>query len=131
MHDNRTLENRFAPTLSYISEMKRLCDHRNIGLTVVLIPDEMQVSQPLQTRVVAASGLAPASFDFALPNRLLRARFEQLEIDYIDLTPEFSTQSLNEPLYRPNDSHWNIAGNGLAARPIRQHLSARLGPVDK
>ncbi len=75
LRDDATLENRFAATLSYISEMKRLCDHRNIGLTVVLIPDEMQVNRPLQTRVIVRSGLAPASFDFALPNRLLRARF--------------------------------------------------------
>ena len=61
--------------MSYISEIKRLCDSRNIGLTIVLIPDEMQVSKPLQTQVIAASGLAPASFDFTLPNRLLHARF--------------------------------------------------------
>ncbi|MGB8089903.1 MAG: hypothetical protein WCF62_04255, partial [Pseudolabrys sp.] len=34
-------------------------------------------------------------------------------------------------LYRPNDSHWNIAGNELAARLILQHVSAQLRPVDK
>jgi hypothetical protein len=120
-----------AMALSYISEIKRLCDGRNIGLTIVLIPDEMQVSKPLQTRVVVASGLAPASFDFTLPNRLLRARFEELKIDYIDLLTEFSAHSLNDRLYRPNDSHWNIAGNELAARLILQHVSAQVRPVDK
>jgi hypothetical protein len=120
-----------ATALSYISEIKRLCDSRNIGLTIVLIPDERQVSKPLQTRVIAASGLAPASFDFTLPNKLLRARFEELKIDYIDLLTEFSAHSLNDRLYRPNDSHWNIAGNELAARLILQHVSAQLRPVDK
>jgi hypothetical protein len=120
-----------ATALSYISEIKRLCDSRNIGLTIVLIPDEMQVSKPLQTRVVVASGLPPASFDFTLPNKLLRARFEELKIDYIDLLTEFSAHSLNDRLYRPNDSHWNIAGNELAARLILQHVSAQLRPVDK
>ena len=127
----RPFEERFAEVLSYISEIKRLCDSRNIDLTIVLIPDELQVSKPLQTRVVVASGLAPASFDFTLPNRLLRARFEELKIDYIDLTTEFSNQSINDRLYRPNDSHWNIAGNELAARLILQHVSAQLRPVDK
>ncbi|MGB8303583.1 MAG: hypothetical protein WCE36_06800 [Pseudolabrys sp.] len=120
-----------ATALSYISEIKRLCDSRNIDLTIVLIPDEMQVSKPLQTRVVVASGLPPASFDFTLPNKLLRARFEELKIDYIDLLTEFSAHSLNDRLYRPNDSHWNIAGNELAARLILQHVSAQLRPVDK
>src|SRR5262249_26435975 len=116
--DNRAFEGDFAAALSYISEIKRLCDSRNIGLTIVLIPDEMQVSKPLQTRVIAASGHAPASFDFTLPNQLLRARFEELKIDYIDLLTEFSAHSLNDRFYRRNDSHWNIAGNELAARLI-------------
>ena len=127
----RPFEERFAEVLSYISEIKRLCDSRNISLTIVLIPDEMQVSKPLQTRVVVASGLAPASFDFTLPNRLLHASFEELKIDYIDLTTEFSNHSINDRLYRPNDSHWNIAGNALAARLILQHVSAQLRPVNK
>jgi hypothetical protein len=146
-HDNRAFESEcgalvsmqqfcFATALSYISEIKRLCDSKKIGLTIVLIPDEMQVSKPLQRRVTVASGLArapltfpqpPASFDFTLPNRLLHARFENLNIDYIDLLTEFSAHSLSDRLYRPNDGHWNIAGNALAARLIMQHLSAQLG----
>ena len=129
--DNRSFEGDLAAALSYISEIKRLCDSQNIGLTIVLIPDEMQVSKLLQTRVIAASGLAPASFDFTLPNRLLHAKFEELKIDYIDLITEFSAHSLNDRLYRPNDPHWNIAGNELAARLILQHVSAQLRPVDK
>ena len=120
-----------ATALSYISEIKRLCDSRNIGLTSVLIPDEMQVNEPLQTRVIVATELAPTSFDFAFPNKLLRASFEKLKIDYIDLLTEFYDRSLNDRLYRPNDSHWNIAGKELAARLIFQHLSAQLRPVDK
>jgi len=140
--DHPAFDADFTTALSYISEIKRLCDSRNIGLTIVLIPDELQVSQPLQTQVIAASEHArtvlgfpqpPASFDFALPNRLLRAKFEELKIDYIDLLTEFSAVSLDKRLYRPNDSHWNIAGNALAARLILQHLSAQLeagGPAN-
>ena len=131
LRDNRAFEARFAAALSYISEMKRLCDDRNVGLTIILIPDEMQVSKPLQSQVIAESGLSPGSFDFALPTRLLRTRLEELRIDYIDLLTEFSTHSLNERLYRRNDSHWNIAGNALAARLIWQHVSTQLGAVDK
>jgi hypothetical protein len=87
----------------------------------------VQVRKPLQAQVIEASGLAQASFDFALPNRLLRARLEELKIDYIDLIPEFSAHSLYDRLYRPNDDHWNIAGNELAARIILQRLSAQQG----
>jgi hypothetical protein len=135
--NNRAFEGYFTVALSYISEIKRLCDSHNIGLTIVLIPAEVQVRKPLQTQVIEASGLAqtslklplpPVFFDFTLPNRLLRARLEELKIDYIDLITEFSAHSLYDRLYRPNDDHWNIAGNELAARIILQHLSAQLGP---
>jgi hypothetical protein len=126
LRDHRAFDADFTTALSYISEIKRLCDSRNIGLTIVLIPDELQVSKPLQAEVIAASALAGASYDFALPNRLLHAKFDELKIDYIDLITEFSAKSLDKRLYRPNDSHWNIAGNELAAGLILQHLSAQL-----
>jgi hypothetical protein len=123
---NPELAGRFEEALSHIAELKRACDDRNVALTIVLIPDEMQVSTALQARVVAASGRAPAEFDFSLPNRLLRARFEELGIDSIDLTPELSAHPPGDGLYRRNDSHWNIAGNALAARVIAEHTAARL-----
>ena len=56
LRDQRAFDADFTTALSYISEIKRLCDSRNIGLTIVLIPDELQVSKPLQTEVIAASG---------------------------------------------------------------------------
>jgi hypothetical protein len=121
-----------ASALSYISEIKRLCERRRIGLTIVLIPDELQVSEPLQKRVIERSGRAPTSFDFMIPNRLLRARLEELKIDYIDLSAEFSTHSLDQRFYRRNDSHWNIAGNELAAQLILQHVNGSInGPIQK
>jgi hypothetical protein len=36
--NNREFEGNFTATLSYISEIKRLCDSHNIALTIVLIP---------------------------------------------------------------------------------------------
>jgi hypothetical protein len=126
LRHNPSFEKMFSTTLSYITEIKALCDRRNIGLTVVLIPDEAQVSRPLQTEIIEASRLGPEYFDFELPNKMLHERFEELKIDYLDLTAEFSSRSLNGRLYRPNDTHWNIAGNELAARVISQHVSAQL-----
>jgi hypothetical protein len=134
--DNRKFERDFAATMFYISEIKRLCDRQNIALTLVLIPDEMQVSKSLQARLIAAAQLAetssksprpPTSFDFMLPNRMLHAKLEELGVDYIDLLTDFSAHPLKDKLYRPNDSHWNIAGNRLAADLIAQRLSAKLG----
>jgi len=131
LKDDPAFHDNFETALKYIAEIKQLCDRRNVGLTVVLIPDEMQISRELQERIMAHLRLAPTSFDFGHPNELLRARLEELGIDYIDLLPEFSIHSLNERLYKKNDTHWNIAGNALAASLISQHLSSQLAQLNK
>jgi hypothetical protein len=59
---NPSFDGMFGATLSYITEIKTLCDSRKIGLTIVLIPDEAQVSRTLQTEIVEASGLGPDYF---------------------------------------------------------------------
>ena len=120
---NQSFNVLLAAALSYIAEIKRLCDRRHIGLTIALIPDELQVSEPLQRGVIAKSGLSPTVFNFLLPNRQLRASLEELKIDYVDLITGMSAHSPGDRLYRRNDSHWNIAGNELAAQLIFQHLA--------
>ena len=56
-----------------------------------------------------------------LPNEKLTAELEELKIDYIDLYKSF-TERTTEQLYRPRDTHWNIAGNNLAANIIQDYL---------
>jgi SGNH hydrolase-like domain, acetyltransferase AlgX len=131
LQNNQAFEDSFERAMTYISEIKQLCDRRNVGLTVIIIPAEMQISKPLQARLMSDARLALTSFDFAQPNRLLRARFEELKIDYIDLLPQFSIRPPNERLYKRNDIHWGIAGNALAATLISQHLSSELGAADR
>jgi hypothetical protein len=131
LQHNQGFDDIFERAITYISEIKQLCDRRNVGLTIVIIPAEMQISKALQARLMADPGLAPTSFDFKRPNRFLRARFEELRIDYIDLLPEFAIRPPHERLYKRNDIHWSIAGNALAATLISQHLSSQLGSVDR
>jgi hypothetical protein len=109
--------------MSQVAKIKELCDKRNARLIVVLLPDEMQVDLALQARVVEASNLNEETLDFMLPNRLLRESLQQLKIDHLDLTPEFLGASATQRLYRPNDSHWNIAGNRLAAHLIGEYIA--------
>ena len=44
-------------------------------------------------------------------------------INYLDLLEPFKAKSQTTRLYKPNDTHWNIAGNKLAAELIGQHLT--------
>ncbi len=105
-------------------KIKQIADSQKIPLTIVIIPDEVQVNSQLQQQVKTAfAPNDPNLLDFELPNRMLTERLQQANIDYLDLLPEFIVASKKTPLYKPNDTHWNIAGNRLAAELITQHLN--------
>ena len=95
----------------------------NIKFIVVIAPDELQINGSLQNEVIEAfySNLNKEKWNITLPNQMLTSKLDQLGIKYIDLYPIFREKS-PEPLYRPRDTHWNIAGNQLAAAIIEQHM---------
>jgi hypothetical protein len=99
-----------------------VCDARKIALRVVLIPDELQVNPALQAQVHAALHVGATEVDFTLPNRFLQAQFQAAHIDYLDLLDSFVAATAQQNLYKPNDTHWNIAGNALAAELLAQYI---------
>ena len=113
-------ENDFSTALSYLIQMKQICDERHILLAVVLIPDEVQVNHSLQSKVlqVLTANSRPEDFDFALPNHRLMAKLKEHNIESLDLLDDFSARASQTVLYKPNNTHWNIAGNKLAAELI-------------
>lgn len=113
-----------AEVVTYLSYMKQICDARNIALAVILIPDEVQVNPWLQARVlqIKSAGSGSHDFDFSLPNRALVSELKERKIECLDLVPAFSSRGMSTVLYKPNDSHWNIAGNKLAAELIASGL---------
>jgi len=62
------------------------------------------------------------AFDFSLPNRRLSQMLTVLNINHLDLYHAF-LQAAEKRLYKPNDTHWNIAGNQLAASIMRGDLA--------
>jgi hypothetical protein len=107
-----------------LSGIKQICDERKIALVIVLIPDQVQVDQALQARVLKLKEVNSKleDFDFELPNRLLAAKLKQQDIAFIDLLTEFGRVGRQTSLYKPRDTHWNIAGNRLAAEAIAGEL---------
>ncbi|HBQ97110.1 MULTISPECIES: SGNH/GDSL hydrolase family protein [unclassified Roseofilum] len=120
--DNSELESKVRGAMTYLREIKELCDRQNIELLVILIPDELQVNPNLQSKVIDSQEMNLQDFDFSLPNQYLQEELNEAEINFIDLLPYFQGYSEFEQLYKPNDSHWNIAGNELAAELIFQYL---------
>ncbi|MDJ1185483.1 SGNH/GDSL hydrolase family protein [Roseofilum casamattae] len=116
----------FDYALSFIEQIKEISDRRNMKLLVAIVPDEVQVNTELQKQVIQAMNVPAENLDFSLPNRLLAESFSELNINYIDLLQPFQAASETTRLYRPNDSHWNIAGNHLAAEIISEAILQQL-----
>jgi hypothetical protein len=121
---NRKFQADFEAAFGHVLRMKEICDRRGIKFFVVLIPDELQIDPVLQRRVLDQWNMRSDVFDFELPNHLLRSKFEEYGIDYIDLLDPLLSEAKGKRLYRVNDSHWNIAGNEVASRLILEHLLA-------
>ena len=111
-------------TLAYLTQIRDICLHRNSSLLIVLIPDELQINGDLQRQVIASQASLAEEWDFTLPNTLLSQELRRLGIDHADLLDVFLRRSATTDLYKPRDSHWNIAGNHIAAEAIAEHLSA-------
>ena len=126
LKQNQAFGTQLDAAMSYLIKMKSICDEQKISLVVVLLPDELQVSRTLQTSVWRALALTPDAIDLSLPNRLISERLTQNGIDSFDLLSEFQSAGEQKRLYRPNDSHWNIEGNKLAAEIISAQLSSRI-----
>lgn len=106
--------------------MKEAAARRGARLIVVLVPDELQLNKALRAAVLSDLGWREEELDLAKNNRALGAALKKDGIEAVDLLPAFEKESFRRSLYKPNDSHWNVAGNALAARILAAELR-RLG----
>jgi hypothetical protein len=121
--DNPLLLNDIEDTLFYLRQILGICKSKNISLVVVLLPDEMQVSENLRNKVTSLLKITSSQWDNEQPQRLLSEKMQRLGVPVISLLDPFVVHSTIEPsLYIPNDSHWNIQGNVLAARLLLEEL---------
>jgi hypothetical protein len=112
-----------------LDKMAQLCDRSGARFTVVLIPEETQIDPGLQRALVERhSFIRLETTDFKRPNRELRRRLSELGIDVLDLYQPFLEASKHTRLYKPRDTHWNIAGNRLAGSLVAEHLRAIVHP---
>jgi hypothetical protein len=122
LKENGGFELDFDATFRILQRIKTICDRKAIKLTIVIVPDELQVNIDLRERMLRRFKIPAESLDIELPNKRLATALQEQGIDYIDLLADFAAASSRERLYRPNDSHWNIRGNALAAEIITRHV---------
>ncbi len=122
-----TDDNRFNEQLEFslycLKQIRNICQKLDIELVVVIFPDELQINKELQTKVKDTyyPDLDQRKWDITLPNRMLSERLKSLGINHLDLYEYFADIS-SQALYKPMDSHLNIAGNQLAANIIQQYI---------
>ncbi len=113
--------------LAALDRMHHLAATAGAGFAVVLIPDELQIDPDLRREVLALPPARnPAEFDWDRPNRLLADTLGARGVPVLDLTGPFRSAAGEQRLYRRNDSHWNLAGNALAARRLGEWLQQQI-----
>ena len=119
------MEKKWRIALGEIEGIIRSCQQRNVHVAVVLIPDEFQVNETVLAQAMAEAGLRSEQLDLDGPQRRLIAFCENRQVPCLDLLPQL--RQLPDS-YASCDTHWNVAGNHLAARAMAAWLS-RTGAV--
>ena len=105
-----------------LAKIQEICNKNGIKLVVLIIPDEVQINPQLQSEVRQQLATEGKGWNTTQPNEKLAEKIKAMNIDYLDLYPYFSEEAHKRQLYRPRDTHWNIAGNQFAATIIKNHI---------
>jgi lysophospholipase L1-like esterase len=129
----KELTHRYDSIFKDLNTLNQICQDRKIKLLITLLPAEIQVDKNLQ-KIIEAEVYKDLSnkFDshekfiesihYSLPNAKLKNELTKQNIEYLDLLDPFQKKGLSKKFYKPKDTHWNIAGNMLAADLIYEYL---------
>ena len=112
--------------VDYLIRIRDLCRERGSQFVVAVVPDELQINPVLKRQLQKQLSIPEAGWDLSLPNTMLVGRLTEAGINVIDLFGYFEEESRHQRLYRPRNTHWNIAGNQLAADVLEDYLSEYL-----
>ncbi len=117
------VEKQWQRALGHLDALVRDVRRRNVPLAVVLIPDEFQVNPAVLSQALADAAVEPTAVDVQFPQRRLMAFFAERGVPCLDLLPHFAGVP---GTYMPHDTHWNVAGNRLAAAQVADWLPRML-----
>jgi SGNH hydrolase-like domain, acetyltransferase AlgX len=120
--NHKYLDQVLSENIHYLKKINTLCRHSGCRMCVVIIPDEIQLNPVLQTDTIQAMNRSEIEFDFHKPTAALMKMLSDEAIPALDLLPYFASDIVTENLFKPRDSHWNIAGNAFAAEILFTEL---------
>jgi len=112
-----------------ISSMKEYLFERHIDFKIVILPDEVQIDPKLLGAAIDFGHITKGDLDIDRPQKLVQSILAGEKISHLDLLPIFRAaflQNPENPLYLLRNTHWNRAGNELAAETIYQWLKPQL-----
>ncbi len=124
--NKRTGAEKFEANTKYvfesISEMNDLLKSRGIQFMVAILPDELQVNPNQFNSVTERFRLTKEDYDLDRPQNLLKSFLESKQIPFVDMLDRFRAEEKQHELYLFRNTHWNKAGNVLAAEILFEHL---------
>ncbi len=117
------LEQNWRHCAPILGQMKQWCDDHQAELVLMISPDQFQVDKDLRAEVLQKYQIPPESLDLAYPDALLTDFCREHRIHCVDLLPAFQQEAGTKQLYALRDTHWNAAGNRLAAEVVYKYLT--------
>lgn len=117
-------EARARPNVGQVVRIRSAAARRGIPVVVAIFPEEMQVRAALRARLLA--GRDASAYDFDMPQSMLREMFGAEGVPVVDLLPAFRSDP--RCLYM-NDTHWNRAGQAVAAHALAEALLPQIPPA--
>ena len=125
---NRSDGDLVAGVFEFIDEIATVSAAAGSDYIILLHPDQFQVETNLFSEICERYGYQSDRFDLDKPQRAIIELCRERGYKVIDLLPAFRRDGAAGGLYRFRDSHYNDAGNALAARQIAEYMR-RQGPV--
>ena len=122
--------------MAQLGALKTLSEKNGAKIAFVVIPEQMQIDPALREEIQKANvndDKYSGEYDFSYPNTALAEWFRENNVPFLDLYKPFQeAHDRGLKLYKPNDIHWNIAGNKLAAEELEKYLEETINfPVIK
>jgi len=133
--NTRTSEDHFRPNIEHIrrsiAEMDTLLKSKNIRFMVAIYPDEEQVSAPQFDALVNRFQLSKEDYDLNRAQDLLKSFLDANHILYLDMLDRFRDEERQRDLYLWRNTHWNDAGNRLAAEMLFEYFNQHPDELNK
>lgn len=91
-------------------------------LLIAVLPSEVQVNASLRKQVCERTGIPEHNLDLFRPGRLVSEHCGSRGVVVIDLLSTFVEAEVKSRTYLPQNSHWNVYGNQVAASAILHRL---------